>query len=89
MAEAALRADGVDVRTGVEPSLVEHGNEAFTVHVGDSLVISAAALVVAAGRKNRVADIGLENVGLDPDADAIEVDERCRAGDGRLGRSAT
>lgn len=78
----ALRADGVDVRTGVEPSRIEHSRGAFTVHAGDNLMVSAARLVVTAGRKSLISDIGLENVGLDPDADAIDVDDRCRATDG-------
>ena len=38
-------------------------------------------LLVVAGRRNNLGDIGLETVGLDPEADTIDVDDRMRAGE--------
>lgn len=75
---AALAEDGVDVRTGVEVRSVHHDGRVFRLDVdGEELVVER--LLVAAGRSQNIADVGLETVGLDPDADAVEVDERCRA----------
>jgi len=44
--------------------------------------VTAARLLVAAGRRNNLAELGLETVGLDPKARAVEVDAHLRAGDG-------
>ena len=52
----------------------------FHVRVGGE-TLDADQLLVAAGRSNNLGDVGLETVGLDPEADAVEVDERLRAAD--------
>ena len=44
--------------------------------------LHADKLLVAAGRRPNLADLGLDTVGLDPSARSVEVDERLRAGDG-------
>ena len=53
------------------------------VHARTSATRSSSAdqLLVAAGRRPNLADIGLETVGLDPDARSVEIDERMRAGE--------
>jgi pyruvate/2-oxoglutarate dehydrogenase complex dihydrolipoamide dehydrogenase (E3) component len=76
---AVLRDGGMDVRTGVEVERVDHDGE-FRVHL-DGETLTSEALLVAAGRSYNIADIGLETVGLDPEADVLEVDERMRAGE--------
>jgi len=38
-------------------------------------------LLVVAGRSNNLSKVGLETVGLDPEADTIEIDDRMRAGE--------
>ena len=74
---AALRADGVEIRVGVEITAVRH-HDGFELDVdGDTLI--AERLLVAAGRTMNLADVGLETVGLDPAARAVETDERMRA----------
>ena len=50
------------------------------MHV-DGETLDADQLLVAAGRSNNLADVGLETVGLDPEADTVEIDERMRAGE--------
>jgi pyruvate/2-oxoglutarate dehydrogenase complex dihydrolipoamide dehydrogenase (E3) component len=76
---AALREDGVEVRVGVEVERVSHDGR-FTLLVdGEELV--ADQLLVVAGRSNNLADVGLETVGLDPEADTVDVDDRSRAGE--------
>lgn len=61
----ALRADGVEIRTGVEVTRVRHGEDGFTVTVSGETV-SAERLLVATGRRMN---------------DEVSVDERMRAGE--------
>jgi len=76
---AVLRDEGIDVRAGVEVTRVDHDG-AFRIRVDDE-TIAADALLVAAGRSTNLGDIGLETVGLDPDAGTIEIDDHMRAGE--------
>jgi pyruvate/2-oxoglutarate dehydrogenase complex dihydrolipoamide dehydrogenase (E3) component len=75
--EAALRADGVEVRTGADVERVDHDGS-FRVWLREEPV-TADALLVATGRRANLDDIGLDTVGLDPGANHLEVDERMRA----------
>ena len=76
---AVLREEGIEVRLGVEVDRVRHDGR-FTLTVdGEDLVVDQ--LLVVAGRSNNLADVGLETVGLDPEADTIDVDDRSRAGE--------
>jgi pyruvate/2-oxoglutarate dehydrogenase complex dihydrolipoamide dehydrogenase (E3) component len=75
-----LRAEGIDVRAGVEVERVVHDGE-FHLRLGEESVRGDALLVVA-GRSPNLADIGLETVGLDPAAATVEVDGHLRAGEG-------
>lgn len=74
-------SEGIVVRTGVRIESVAHADGQFHV-VLDGETVSADRLLVAAGRRPALPDLGLENVGVDPHAKAVEVDERLRAGDG-------
>lgn len=74
-----FEADGITVHTGVEVERVEHDGM-FVLTAGD-LTVRAERLLVAAGRSNNLRDVGLESVGLDPDAGTVETDERMRADD--------
>ena len=81
---AALQADGITVREGVAIDRVEHDADRFALHVvedGSQEGLSADRVLVAAGRRSNLADIGLETVGLDPRARFVDVDERMRAGE--------
>ena len=76
--EKQFAAEGIAVRTGREIASVAHAEGRFTVTVGEE-AIGADKLLVAAGRTANLADIGLESVGLDPEARFLETDERMRA----------
>jgi pyruvate/2-oxoglutarate dehydrogenase complex dihydrolipoamide dehydrogenase (E3) component len=73
--------DGIQVLTGAHIASVSYADGGFTVDV-DGQALRADRLLVAAGRRTNLADLGLDTVGLDPSARAVEVDERMRAGDG-------
>jgi pyruvate/2-oxoglutarate dehydrogenase complex dihydrolipoamide dehydrogenase (E3) component len=77
----AFTAQGIEVVTGAKIEKVAHTGEGFTVTLADREITSEKVLV-AAGRRNNLAGIGLENVGLDPQARALEPDERMRVADG-------
>jgi dihydrolipoamide dehydrogenase len=73
----ALRASGVDVRTGIELRSASREGEGPVTLATDSGEITADTVLVATGRAPRTADLGLESVGLDPEA-RLEVDDSCR-----------
>lgn len=81
----AFAEDGIQVLAGARVGSVAHADGRFSVVVTDAdgteLTLDADRLLVAAGRKPNLSDIGLETVGLDPAARTVEVDERMRAGE--------
>lgn len=76
---AVLRDEGIDVRAGVQIERVDHDGE-FHVRVGGE-TLTCDQLLVAAGRSPNLADVGLDTVGLDPEAATVQVDEHLRAGE--------
>jgi pyruvate/2-oxoglutarate dehydrogenase complex dihydrolipoamide dehydrogenase (E3) component len=76
---AVLRDEGIEVRTGVEIERVDHDGE-FHLRVGGS-TLDADRLLVVAGRSTNLRDVGLETVGLDPEAATVRVDGHLRAGE--------
>ncbi|MFL6158299.1 MAG: dihydrolipoyl dehydrogenase family protein, partial [Marmoricola sp.] len=77
----AFTDQGIAVHVGATIERVEHTGDGFTVVLGDQQIVSEQ-LLVAAGRRNNLAGIGLENIGLDPDARVLEPDEKMRVADG-------
>ena len=73
--------EGIEVLTGATISSVSYADGRFSVDV-DGRTLQADRLLVAAGRRPNIADLGLDTVGLDPSARAVETDGRMRAGDG-------
>lgn len=72
---------GIDVVTGATIERVSHDGDGFVAQLPDR-AIRAERLLVAAGRRNNIGDIGLEHVGLDPRARVLDPDERMRVADG-------
>lgn len=79
--QTAFEEAGITVHTGALAEQVSHGADGFTIGLGDRTV-TAERLLVAAGRRNNLADLGLEHAGLDPDARVLDPDERMRVADG-------
>jgi pyruvate/2-oxoglutarate dehydrogenase complex dihydrolipoamide dehydrogenase (E3) component len=75
-----LAREGLQVLTGAEIGSVSYADGAFSIDLGDQ-VLTADKLLIAAGRRNNLADIGLDTLGLDPTQRVIETDERMRAGE--------
>jgi Pyridine nucleotide-disulphide oxidoreductase, dimerisation domain/Pyridine nucleotide-disulphide oxidoreductase len=54
----------------------------FVLDLGDGREVRGDRLLVATGRRPRVADIGLETVGIEADPKGVKVDSRLRAAEG-------
>jgi pyruvate/2-oxoglutarate dehydrogenase complex dihydrolipoamide dehydrogenase (E3) component len=72
---------GIQVFTGASVGGVSYADGQFTVDVDDQQ-LTAEKLLVAAGRRSNLAGLGLETVGLDPNARTVDPDERMRVADG-------
>jgi pyruvate/2-oxoglutarate dehydrogenase complex dihydrolipoamide dehydrogenase (E3) component len=81
----AMAADGIQVLAGAKIGSVHHADGRFTVSLtdagGTALDLASDRLLVAAGRRPNISDLGLETVGLDPTARSVDTDARMRAGD--------
>jgi pyruvate/2-oxoglutarate dehydrogenase complex dihydrolipoamide dehydrogenase (E3) component len=78
----ALRADGVELHLGRHAAAVSREAGEYVLELADSTELRGDRLLVATGRRPRVADIGLETVGIEPGRTGIAVDGRMSAGDG-------
>ncbi len=78
----ALAADGVELCFGQHASAVRREGAEFVLEFPERDELRGDRLLVATGRRPRVEDIGLENVGIEPGSRGIEVDARMNAGDG-------
>ena len=79
--EKALTGAGIRVLTGVSIASVAYADGGFTVDLGD-VQVTGDKLLVATGRKPKFAELGLDTVGVDPEARSLETDERMRVKDG-------
>ncbi len=81
----SFATDGIQVLAGASVGAVAHADGRFAVSVtdadGTAITLDADRLLVAAGRRPNLSDIGLDTVGLDPTARTVETDERMRAGE--------
>ena len=73
--------EGIQVLTGITIKSVSYDDGRFRIAL-EGQEIDAEKVLVAAGRRPNLADLGLDTVGLDPSAHRVEVDERMRAGEG-------
>lgn len=67
--------EGMTVRQNVGVQSVARGGDGVVVTLADGTTATGEKLLVAAGRRPNLSDIGLETIGLDPKARTLEVDE--------------
>ena len=77
----ALRLDGVELALGVHAVAARYESGQYILDLDDGRQLSGDRLLVATGRRPRIADIGLETVGIEVNGHGIPVDARLRAGD--------
>lgn len=75
-----LRADGVELRLGQATTAARLDGDEYVLELADGSEARGDRLLVATGRRPRVADIGLETVGIAADPRGIAVDDRMAAG---------
>ncbi len=73
--------EGIQVLTGVTIQSVSYAEGQFAVTLSDQ-VVTAEKLLVAAGRRPNLADLGLDTVGLDPSARTLDTDDHLRVAGG-------
>ncbi|GHJ12047.1 dihydrolipoyl dehydrogenase family protein [Micromonospora sp. AKA38] len=81
LAADALRADGVEIHTGVKAGRVSHDGDEFTVH-GDDATFRGEKLLVVTGRRAHLEELGLDTVGVDATQRYLPVNDRMHVTEG-------
>lgn len=76
-----LRRDGIELHLGVHATAARREGESYVLELDSGRSVRGDRLLVATGRRPRVDDIGLESVGIKPQAHGIAVDSRLCAGE--------
>jgi pyruvate/2-oxoglutarate dehydrogenase complex dihydrolipoamide dehydrogenase (E3) component len=73
-----LRAEGIELALGVQATAARRDGEDYVLELDDGRELRGDRILVATGRRPRVADLGLETVGVEPDPHGVEVDDHLR-----------
>src|SRR3954470_18273181 len=76
-----LRRGGIELILGAHATAVRRDGDDYVLVLDDGRELRGDRLLVATGRRPRVADIGLETVGIEVNGHGIPVDARLRAGE--------
>src|SRR6185436_461108 len=76
-----LRGDGIELALGVHATGARRAGGQYFLELDDGRTLSGDRLLIATGRRPRVAGIGLETVGIEANPHGIKVDSRLRAGE--------
>jgi pyruvate/2-oxoglutarate dehydrogenase complex dihydrolipoamide dehydrogenase (E3) component len=77
-----LRGEGIELVLSANATSARRDGEDFVLGFDDKPELTGDRLLVATGRRPRVRGIGLETVGVEPDARGVPVDARLCAADG-------
>jgi dihydrolipoamide dehydrogenase len=77
-----LVGEGIEVRAGRQVKGVSRDGGSTKVALDDGSTITTDIVLVATGRRPRMADLGLGSVGVQPGERGLPVDDRCRLADG-------
>jgi pyruvate/2-oxoglutarate dehydrogenase complex dihydrolipoamide dehydrogenase (E3) component len=75
---AALKRDGVQIRTGVRAQRIRPGDGVSVVELSDGSTVEGAALLLAIGREIPVNELNLPAIGVAPEAGRVKPDDRLR-----------
>jgi pyruvate/2-oxoglutarate dehydrogenase complex dihydrolipoamide dehydrogenase (E3) component len=78
---AELHRDGIELVLGARATAAGREDEHYFLKLDDGRTLSGDRLLVATGRRPRVAGLGLETVGVEAAEHGIAVDARMRAGE--------
>jgi dihydrolipoamide dehydrogenase len=76
-----LRRDGIELVLGAHADRARREGDDYVLELDNGSELRGDRLLVATGRRPRVADLGLETVGVEADPDGIPVDARLSAGE--------
>ncbi len=77
----ALRREGIELALGQHATAARHDGEDYVLELENGEELRGDRLLVATGRRPRVADIGLEAVGIEGAERGVPVDSHLRAGE--------
>jgi pyruvate/2-oxoglutarate dehydrogenase complex dihydrolipoamide dehydrogenase (E3) component len=80
LGEVLLR-DGIELVLSANVSAARREGEDYVLEIDDGRELRGDRLLIATGRRPRVLGVGLETVGVDPDAHGVPVDAHLRAGE--------
>jgi len=74
-----LRREGIELVLSANVTAARREGGDYVLEIDDGRELRGEKLLVATGRRPRVLDLGLETVGVDPDAHGVPVDAHLRA----------
>ena len=77
-----LRREGIELVLSANAAAARREGDDFVLELDDGRELRGEKLLIATGRRPRVGGVGLESVGVEPDAHGVPVDAHLRAGDG-------
>ena len=77
-----LRRDGIELALSAGVTAARRDGEDYVVELDDGRELRGDRLLVATGRRPRVDGLGLETVGVEPDAHGVPVDAHLRVAEG-------
>jgi pyruvate/2-oxoglutarate dehydrogenase complex dihydrolipoamide dehydrogenase (E3) component len=75
----ALRGEGIELVLSANATAARRDGEEYVLEIDDGRELRGDRLLVATGRRPRVNGLGLESVGVEPDAHGVPVDAHLRA----------
>ena len=76
-----LRGEGIELVLSANASAARRDGDDYVLELDDGQELKGERLLVATGRRPRVRGVGLETVGVEPDAHGVPVDAHLRAGE--------
>jgi len=77
-----LRREGIELVLSATVTAARRDGEDYVLELDDGRELRGERLLVATGRRPRVRGLGLETVGIDPDAHGVPVDAHLRVAEG-------
>jgi pyruvate/2-oxoglutarate dehydrogenase complex dihydrolipoamide dehydrogenase (E3) component len=74
-----LRREGIELALSANATAARRDGEEYVLEIDDGRELRGERLLVATGRRPRVRGLGLETVGVEPDAHGVPVDAHLRA----------
>ena len=78
----AMRREGIELVLSANTTAARRDGEDYVLELDDGRELRGDRLLVATGRRPRVRELGLETVGVEPDAHGVPVDAHLRAAEG-------